>query len=224
MPSLSDVASTTGFTDLTYWPTIVAALAAEGIDDEPTLTAAAATLKAELGGQLKPVAERYNGDPYTYFESRYGSHTAVGKKLGNTAPGDGYRYRGRGFIQLTGKSNYDRMSRRIGVDLLGDPDAALTPLNAARIFAAYFRDAGVAQAARAGDWTRVRKLVNGGLNGWDVFKGVVDGLLAKAKSLVTPPTPPPPGQAGRTTVFIPSALGLLAAGGLLLYLLSRRGG
>jgi predicted chitinase len=47
---------------------------------------------------------------------------AKGKSLGNLAPGDGYLYRGRGFVQLTGKANYEKTGREIGVDLVNNPE------------------------------------------------------------------------------------------------------
>lgn len=161
-----------------YWPTIVAALNAEGIGHDNVLIAAAGTLKAELGTYFSPVAEYYpkGVDARTYFEGKYGAGTSVGKRLGNTEPGDGYTFRGRGFIQLTGRSNYTAMANRIGVDVLNYPDRALEAYPAARIFAAYFKDRGVAAAANAGDWRKVRLLVNGGYNGWDAFIGVVNRL------------------------------------------------
>jgi putative chitinase len=66
-----------------------------------------------------PVSETHPG-PRTakardeYFESKYGCETKVGKKLGNTLPGDGSTYFGRGYVQITGKANYERISKRLG--------------------------------------------------------------------------------------------------------------
>lgn len=168
-----------------FWPTIAAALAAEGIAQDPVLIGAAGTLRAELGPNFSPVAERYEGDPRVYFEAKYGAHTSVGKRLGNTQPGDGYTYRGRGFIQLTGRANYTAMSKRLGLDLVNDPDQALAAYPAARIFAAYFKDRGVAAAANRGDWREVRRLVNGGYNGWDTFINVVTKLGGAVGGAIT---------------------------------------
>lgn len=179
MLSESAIAAATGFDGgrvSRYWPTIVAALNAEGIGQDNVLIAAAGTLKAELGPYFSPVSERYNGDAYTYFESKYGASTAVGKRLGNTQPGDGSKYRGRGFIQLTGRANYTAMGKRLGLDLVNDPEMALSAYPAARIFAAYFKDRGVADAANRQDWREVRRLVNGGYNGYDAFINVVSKL------------------------------------------------
>lgn len=210
MPSQQAIASATNFgTDKVsrYWPVIVAALNAEGIGQEPVLIAAAGTLKAELGSDFRPVSERYNGDPVQYFESKYGASTRIGQNLGNTQPGDGYKYRGRGFIQLTGRGNYTNYGRRLGIDLASNPDLALDPYQAARIFAAYFKDRGVAAAANNKDWRAVRRLVNGGYNGWDAFIGVVNQLASTVASAVKPTT-----KSGTTNPSLLAILGLTLAG------------
>lgn len=60
------------------------------------------------------------------------------KRLGNTAPGDGFKYRGRGMIQLTGKANYQEFSDRLGLDLIANPDLAFDPTIALRIAAEFW--------------------------------------------------------------------------------------
>lgn len=70
---------------------------------------------------------------FKYFEGRYGAHTRVGKVLGNTAPGDGAKYAGRGYVQITGKSNYRAEQQRTGRPLLSRPDLASDPELAAEI-------------------------------------------------------------------------------------------
>lgn len=74
----------------------------------------------ETGYTMQPIAER--GGPN--YCSKY-DRGNLAKMLGNTAPGDGYRYRGRGFVQLTGRRNYWFASTKIGIDILANPDQAM---------------------------------------------------------------------------------------------------
>lgn len=62
-----------------------------------------------------------------------------GGRMGNNEKGDGYKYRGRGFIQITGKEQYAAISKEIGVDLVKDPDLANDPSTAAKIIPAFFK-------------------------------------------------------------------------------------
>lgn len=66
-----------------------------------------------------------------------------GGRMGNTSPGDGYKYRGRGYIQLTGKENYERYGKKLGVDLVKYPELANDPAIAINIAAEYLKDRGV---------------------------------------------------------------------------------
>lgn len=85
--------------------------------------------------------------------------------LGNTQPGDGERYKGRGYIQVTGRHNYTEAGRALGLDLVNNPELAAQPENAARIAAWYWESRGINAAADAGDFTQVTRLINGGTNG-----------------------------------------------------------
>lgn len=88
-----------------------------------------ATAFHECAGTMQPIHER--GSP-AYF-GKYEPGTRLGKMLGNTQRGDGYLYRGRGYVQLTGRANYQRAGAEIGVDLLRIPELALADDNAAKI-------------------------------------------------------------------------------------------
>lgn len=88
-----------------------------------------ATPVIETGAKMQPVYEL--GGPH-YFD-KYDAGTPIGVRLGNTLAGDGYRYRGRGLVQITGRRNYMFVGKQLGLDLVGDPDGAMQPLNAARI-------------------------------------------------------------------------------------------
>ena len=73
---------------------------------------------------MRPIDE--HGGP-KYFNSRYGPQTKVGKMLGNTKPGDGALFHGRGYVQVTGRRNYGKAKTLTGVDLLSEPDEAKNP-------------------------------------------------------------------------------------------------
>jgi putative chitinase len=75
-----------------------------------------------------------------FFNFVYSSENFVGRELGNTQPGDGYLYRGRGGVQLTGRGNYTHMTVLTGLDLVNNPDLANVPENAAQIAVAYVLD------------------------------------------------------------------------------------
>jgi len=83
-----------------------------------------ATFKWETAHTFKPIDEYGSSQ---YFEKRYGPGTKAGKRLGNTQPGDGAKFHGRGYVQLTGRSNYKKASDAFGVDLIADPEKAKQP-------------------------------------------------------------------------------------------------
>lgn len=79
-----------------------------------------ATVRAECGRDWAPKEEI--GEP-EYFV-KYAAGTKIGKRLGNKDPGDETKYKGRGYVQLTGRGNYRKMSAVIGLDLLTNPSLA----------------------------------------------------------------------------------------------------
>lgn len=86
--------------------------------------------------------------------------------LGNTQPGDGSKYRGRGLIQITGRNNYAKASGALGIDLVSVPDQLeLKPL-AARSAAWWWSAHGCNELADYGDFERLTRRINGGLNGY----------------------------------------------------------
>lgn len=88
-----------------------------------------------------------------------------GNRMGNTAPDDGFKYRGRGIIQLTGKDNYEKYGKMLGLDLVNNPDLAADPKVAAQIAVAYWKTRVPAAAAQSGDVKTVTQAINGGQNG-----------------------------------------------------------
>ncbi len=90
-----------------------------------------------------------------------------GKKaaaLGNTQPGDGYRFRGRGLIQITGRANYLTCGHALSVDLLANPELLTNEL-AAQSAAWWWHAHGCNAIADGGDFEALTRRINGGLNG-----------------------------------------------------------
>ena len=159
------------------WPLIEAALDRRGIYSSLCAVAAISTVALETG-KFGPIKEQ--GGP-TYLTNLYENR----KDLGNTNPGDGVRFRGRGFIQITGRWDYAHFGAEIGRDLENTPDLALDPAVAADILALYFHERGVPAAADQQNWEMVRRRVNGGLTGWPRFIDTVTRLVAALRN------PPP---------------------------------
>lgn len=142
------------------------ALSEQGILDNYTLIGALATIRVEVGRSFLPVAENGSGAAY---EGRI--------DLGNTNTGDGPKYKGRGYIQLTGRLNYANYGAKLDIDLETNPDWALDPIVAANILALYFIDHNIPFYCNAKEWTKVRELVNGGDNGLDEFLDIIRQYL-----------------------------------------------
>lgn len=132
---------------------LLAAMSRAGIVD-PTERAMFLAQMAHESGNFRYDEEIASGQAY---EGR--------SDLGNTQPGDGVRYKGRGYIQLTGRANYRDYGNKLGVDLENNPDLAKDPNIAADIAIAYWQQRVDRNAARAGDVRTVTRNINGGLNG-----------------------------------------------------------
>ncbi|SHU67606.1 Predicted chitinase [Mycobacteroides abscessus subsp. abscessus] len=111
----------------------------------------------------------FDGVPYPY--------TNTSQELGNTQPGDGYRYIGRGPIQLTGRGNYARAGQDLGIDLENNPELVATPDVGFKVATWFWNnhpatlpDGSVVplnQAAEMGELKAVTKAINGGLTGFE---------------------------------------------------------
>jgi murein DD-endopeptidase MepM/ murein hydrolase activator NlpD len=95
---------------------------------------------------------KLKADPAKFFDYVYGG------RYGNTAPGDGYKYRGRGLIGITFKGNYEKYGKILGVDLVGNPDLANDPLVAAKIAVLMMKD-GMAKNQGADIYTQVARSI-----------------------------------------------------------------
>jgi putative chitinase len=119
---------------------------------------------------------------FRYMEEIWGPTTAQkgyeGRAdLGNTQKGDGFRYKGRGPLQLTGRANYRDYGQRLGIDLEGNPALAATPFVGLRIALEFWKVKGLNALADKDDVTGITRRINGGKNGLDERKA----LLAKIK-------------------------------------------
>jgi len=119
-----------------------------------------AAFLAQLGhesGSFKYMQELASGKAY---EGR--------KDLGNTQPGDGVKYKGRGPIQITGRSNYAAAGKALGIDLINHPELAATPQYGFQVAAWYWNSHNLNQYAdqntQAG-FDKITKIINGGYNG-----------------------------------------------------------
>lgn len=140
-----------------------------GIDTSLRVAHALAQLAHESDG-FSALAEYASGRAYE------GSRT-----LGNTQPGDGPRFKGRGLIQLTGRWNYGHFGRMVGVDLIGNPALAAEPQTAVRLACAYWQDRRCNDPADGDNLLEVTRRINGGLNGLADRRR----LLARAKDALS---------------------------------------
>lgn len=104
--------------------------------------------------QLRYVEELASGAAY---EGR--------KDLGNTQPGDGMRFKGRGLIQITGRANYAELGKSFGVDFISNPAMLKEPEWAVRSAFWFWNKRGLNALADAADYTTITRRINGGVNG-----------------------------------------------------------
>ncbi|OBZ93765.1 chitinase [Pararhizobium polonicum] len=137
-------------------------------DDDRYLAYILATAHHETGRVFQPIKE-WGGDKY--FHNNYdiqGNRPAVARMLGNTVPGDGVKYCGRGFVQLTGRRNYTDWSKRLNIDLVGKPELALGLATASEILITgmikgTFTGKSLSDyfSAQSANWQDARKIING---------------------------------------------------------------
>jgi putative chitinase len=178
-----------------YLGLVLDALDELGLSDKMMVLMALATIRVESSA-FAPIDERVDrdtathqgntsadGHPFDHYDNR--------RKLGNMEPGDGDRYHGRGFIQLTGRKNYAHYGAALGVNLVDFPELALEPLIAAKVLARYlFENEGAIRTALASqDLAKARWVVNGGDNGLDAFRAAFEQGLQLIPDAPPPETP-----------------------------------
>jgi putative chitinase len=111
-------------------------------------------------------AQHLAGKPQALAERVYGvGNPKKSKELGNTRPGDGYKYRGGGILQTTGKSNYRRMGEKCGVDFEGSPELVCSAEHALKPALAEWMEGKLNVLADKSDLKGITRKINGGYNG-----------------------------------------------------------
>lgn len=154
-----------------YWPLIIDEMNVKGVNKISFQVATLATIGVECA-QFKPVRESGEKSYFDKYEGR--------KELGNSEIGDGYKFRGGGFIQLTGRGNYRSCGEAIGIDLEGSPSRILEDDVCVKALLWYLTSHGIdvwaQRAYNTSDawdeefcWHKIRRLVNGGLTAYPKF-------------------------------------------------------
>ena len=140
---------------------------------------------AEVWPRLAPRAHELANNQVALGNAAYGDRMGNGPET----TGEGFRFRGRGLTMLTGKDNYRAAGQALGVDLVGHPERAAEPADAARIALWYWGSRKCNAAADLDDVAKVTRLINGGLIGLEdrqrltaaakrIFGDPSDGLIA----------------------------------------------
>jgi len=138
--------------------------------DKPMVLMALATIRAETES-FEPISEgksKFNtspgGQPFDLYDNR--------KDLGNQGAGDGAKFCGRGYIQLTGRANYQKYGQALNKELIKNSALANDPTIAGQLLATFLKDKErqIKEALVEHDLRRARKLVNGGSHGLDRFE------------------------------------------------------
>lgn len=147
-----------GLSTAEHWlPFLVDAMRRYQINTAARMAAFLAQIGHESGG-LRYVQELWGPtDAQRHYEGR--------ADLGNTTPGDGSRYRGRGLIQITGRYNYSRVSSALGEDFVSHPDLLAAESYAAISAGWYWHELNLNSYADAGDFEAITRKINGGTNG-----------------------------------------------------------
>ena len=108
---------------------------------------------------LVPQAKAIERNPRAFAEAVYGG------RMGNDKPGDGFKYRGRGLIQLTGANNYRAAGAGLGLDLVNHPELVAQPDTAALVAGWFWQSNGLNELADSGQFAKITRTINGGLTG-----------------------------------------------------------
>ncbi len=140
----------------------------KGPKDDRWLAYALATTHHETGFTMQPIQEKGGNEYKRRLYDITGEKPERAKKMGNTTPGDGIKYAGAGYVQLTWKNNYALAGKKLKLDLVNKPELVLVARNSAAImflgmqegwftgkkFADYF-------TGPKTDWVNARRIING---------------------------------------------------------------
>lgn len=130
---------------------------------------------AEESGEFKWTRELWGP---TEAQLRYEPPSEKAAELGNIEPGDGFRFRGRGLIQITGRANYAEASKALGIDFVGNSTLMQLPDDAVLTACWWWQAHGCNELADVPDFEAVTRRVNGGLTHYDRRKAYYDRALA----------------------------------------------
>ena len=140
---------------------------------------------AVLGADKKPVKENGKLVPTAVANSIAGkpeliANLVYSSRMGNgpAESGEGWKFRGRGLKQLTGKDNYARCGAALGLDLISNPDLLLEPMAAARSAGWFWRSNNLSTFADKGDLEGMTRKINGGLIGYPERKAKYDKIMS----------------------------------------------
>lgn len=117
---------------------------------------------AHESGEFKWMEELWGPTP---AQKNYEPPSNSATQLGNTQPGDGKRFKGRGPIQITGRYNYQKYGNLLGIDLVNNPEKAATPEVGFRTAGLFWQKNGLNELADSEMFQAITKRINGGLNG-----------------------------------------------------------
>jgi putative chitinase len=148
--------------------------------------------KTALGHESDAFITRLKTDPEDFFNYVYGPKGA-GKQLGNTEPGDGFKFRGRGGIQATGRNTYTVLADMTGLDLVNFPNLVNVPENSATITVAYmrWRYHGALPDSQAERWEKMKRAVGNSFGPVDAEKNrLFEQYLASGEFAASEPSSP----------------------------------
>lgn len=153
-------------------------------------------------------------EPYAHNPKALGDKVYGGRMGNRPGTDDGFHYLGRGFAQTTGRDEYERLGRMVGLDLVGQPELLLDPRHFLECGVANFVLCGCLPFAKADDVVGVTRRLNGGTNGlaqrkqwlekWKAELGATPIAMTPAGAAAGPRAPPPSAAPKRAPAPVPA--------------------